>query len=47
MDDTEKDNHGRKNGRTVTSGNSSRPRLSTSPTSPTLNNPDAHGAYHH
>ena len=48
LDATEKDNHWRKRSRyTVTSGNSSRPRLSTSPTSTTLNNTDAHGAYHH
>ena len=48
LDETEKDNHGRKRSRaTATSGNSSRPRLSTSPTSPTLNNPDALGAYYH
>ena len=48
LDETEKDNHGRKRSRhTVTSGNSSRPRLSTSPTSPTLNNRDTHGAYNY
>ena len=47
-DATEKDNHGRKRSRsTVTSGNSSRPRLSTSPTSPKLTNSDTRDAQRH